>query len=95
MCLFLGLFGTSLPDVGSKDLATGGKDDMSTSMMSLELSASLTIYLTLDRLANNINTLGDFLIDLVKHALSNLNAINNVVFCTLDCKSSGIVLLTT
>ena len=36
----IGLLGTSLPDVGSKDLTAGGKNEMGTSVMGLELCAT-------------------------------------------------------
>lgn len=38
-----GLLGTILPDVGSKDLSAGGKDDMGASVMSTELASAFHI----------------------------------------------------
>ena len=95
MCFLIGLLGTSLPDMRSKDVSAGGEDDMSSGMMGLELAASLSIDCTLDSLSNNFGAFGNLRLDLVEDAFSNLQAVNNLVELTLDGQSSSIVLLTT
>ena len=95
MCFLIGLLGTSLPDMRSKDVSAGGEDDMSSGMMGLELAASLSINCTLDSLSNNFGAFGNLRLDLVEDAFSNLQAVNNLVELTLDGQSSSIVLLAT
>lgn len=95
MCFLIGLLGTGLPDVRSKDVSAGSEDDMSTGMMSLELAASFGINCTLDSLSNNFGAFGNLRFDLVEDAFANLQAVNNLVELTLDGQSSSIVLLTT
>lgn len=95
MCFLIGLLGTSLPDMRSKDVSAGGEDDMSSGMMGLELSASLSIDCTLDSLSNNFGAFGNLRLDLVEDAFADLQAVNNLVELTLDGQSSSIVLLTT
>ena len=95
MCFLIGLLGTSLPDMRSKDVSAGSKDDMSSGMMGLELSASFSIDCTLDSLSNNFGAFGNLRLDLVEDAFADLQAVNNLVELTLDGQSSSIVLLTT
>ena len=95
MCFLIGLLGTSLPDMRSKDVSAGGEDDMSSGMMGLELAASLSIDCTLDSLSNNFGAFGNLRLDLVEDAFAYLQAVNNLVELTLDGQSSSIVLLAT
>lgn len=95
MCFLIGLLGTSLPDMRSKDVSAGGEDDMSSGMMGLELAASLSIDCTLDSLSNNFGAFGNLRFDLVEDAFAYLQAVNNLVELTLDGQSSSIVLLAT
>ena len=80
MGLLLGLFGTSLPDMWSKDPTARGEDKMSTSMMSLELCATFWIYLTVDSSADQLYVLRQLLINLVQDALADLDAVDDIVY---------------
>ena len=97
MGFLLGLFGTSLPDVRSQDLTAGSKDNVCSGVMSLKLRTSRRVYGSIGCLANRFEVGWKLLVNLVEHALSNLNAVNNIVDLvnTLDSHSSCVILLTT
>ena len=97
MCFLLSLFGTSLPDVRSQDLTAGGKDNMCSSVMSLKLRTSCSVYGSICCLANRIEVGWKLLANLVEHALSDLNTVDNIedLVNTLDSHSSCVILLTT
>ena len=78
MSLLLGLLCTSLPDVGSEDLAARSENEMCSGMMSLKLETSFSIYSSIYSFANGVEVLGDFTVKLVKYAFTDLNAINNI-----------------
>lgn len=65
MSLLFGLLGTSLPDVRSKHLATRCEYQMSSSVMSLQLSASFSIDGAESGLADGVDIIWDLCIDLV------------------------------
>ena len=93
----IGLLGTGLPDVGSEDLAARGENNVRSSVMSLELEASLSIDRAIDCLSNGFKVVGEFCVELMEDAFTDLDAINHVVdnIDAFDAKCSDVVGLST
>ena len=93
MRLLSSLLGTSLPDVGAEDPAARGKDQMSSSVMGLQLVTSVGIDRARGSLSDNVNIIGNLKVDPVQHALANLDNISDVedLIEALDRHGANIV----
>lgn len=80
MGLYLGLLGTCLPDVRSEHLPARGEDDVRSSVMCLQLHASLDVNGSACRLSDHVHTLRELLVELMKDTLANLDAVDHVVY---------------
>ena len=93
MSLLLGLLCTSLPNMGSKDLAARSENEMCSGMMSLKLETSFSIYGSIDSFANGVEVFGNLSVKLVKYAFTDFNAINNVkdLVDAIDAKCTNVI----
>ena len=96
MCLLLCLFGARLPNMGTKNLATGGEDDVSASMVRLQLETALGVDGAVDSLADDVGAVGDLWFHLVKHALAHFEHVGDLEddIDAFDCHRARVVLLT-
>jgi len=97
MGLFDGLLSTSLPDVGSEDLSTGSKDDVSGSVMVSELSSSFFIDRTSDIHTFIVRDVfvGKRSVEDVEDTLADLFTVEDLIGFSVDLEGTNIVLLTT
>jgi len=96
--LFGRLLGTILPDVRSKYLSAGSKNDMSTSVMGLELLSSLRVDFNMNFLPLvELKIAFQWSVEGVKNAFAYFDSVNNFVGSSNSREGQGsiVVLLTT
>ena len=96
MRLLLSLLCASLPDMWTKDLSAGGKNEMRSRVMGLKLPSSCEINRTVDSLSNDA-ILRQLLVDLVQNTFTDFKHIDDVEnhIEAFNCHRTNIVGLTT